>query len=62
MSQKEVDVEGARCSQHLCCRIKGGSFLEIGSSLVSPAQVEEFRRACGLAHPAVLLSREQTFL
>jgi hypothetical protein len=58
MRQKEVDVEGARGSQHLCRRIQGGSFLAIGSSLVSPAQVkEQFRGASGLAHAVVLLLR-----
>jgi hypothetical protein len=36
MRQKEADVEGACGSQHLCRRIKGGSFLAIGTSLVSP--------------------------
>jgi hypothetical protein len=58
MRQKEVNVESAHGSQHRCRRIQGGSFLVIGSSLVSPAQVKgQFRSARGLAHPVVLLLR-----
>jgi hypothetical protein len=49
--------------EHEGSGIKGGSIVNIGSSLVSLAQVkEQFGGARGLAHPVVLLSREQTFL
>ena len=36
MRQKEVDVEGARSSQHLCRRIKSGALLAIGLVRLGP--------------------------
>ncbi len=51
MGQEEVDVEGARCIEHLDGGSEGGSFVGIGSSLVSLAQVkEQFRCPYGLSH------------
>ena len=52
MRQKEVDVKGARGSQHRCRRIEGGAFLAIGSSLFALAQVQEqFSGTYRLSHP-----------
>src|SRR5258708_22739855 len=63
MRQKKVNVEGACLIEQAASGIQGGSFVCIGSSLVSLAQVkQQFGGARGLAHRVVLLSHEQTFL
>src|SRR5260370_14821989 len=58
MRQKKVNVEGACLIEHEGSGIKGGSYVNICSSLVSLAPVkEQVRGASGLAHPVLLLMR-----
>ncbi len=51
MSQKKVEVEGARFVKHLLRSSEGGSFLGIGSSLDTAAQIQAQHRQPPAAAP-----------